>query len=282
MTTGHVENNKIHHNYFGLYTFGSTGMIFRNNEIYENVQYGFDPHDDSNNFLVEYNDVHDNGNHGIIFSKRCFNNVIRWNRSYDNRLHGVMLDRNSTGNSVYGNILTGNTDGVALWDSHDNAVYDNKVLRNKRGIRLNNTASNNDITRNEIAESTQYGLYLYDNASENWFWNNRMDGNEVGVYIKSSGNSIYDNWISDSKEGVYLTAEAQGNQIWRNRIANNEFGVYLKTEPDDFLLQNIFMANRVNIRINEGKWLVPRSDRFALNRSDDGASLGIPAAAAGN
>jgi parallel beta-helix repeat protein len=260
-----VENSEFHHNYFGLYTFGATGMVFRNNEMYENVQYGLDPHDDSNNFIVEYNDVYSNGNHGIIFSKRCFNNVIRYNHSHDNRLHGVMLDRNSNDNSVYGNVLTGNTDGIALWDSHQNAIYDNKILDSKRGIRLNNQSSNNDITTNQIADSTQYGLYLYDNAAENWFWNNRMDGNVVGVYIKSSDNHIYDNWISESREGVYLTSEAENNTIWKNRIANNEFGIYLKTAPDDLLLQNVFMSNDVNIRIDRDEWIVPRDDIIVLD-----------------
>ncbi len=77
LPTGEVINSKFHHNYFGAYTFGATGMLWRGNEFYENVRYGLDPHDDSNGFLVENNIFRNNGTHGLIFSKRCINNMIR-------------------------------------------------------------------------------------------------------------------------------------------------------------------------------------------------------------
>lgn len=32
--------------------------------MYDNVQYGFDPHDDSDNLEIAYNKVWGNGNHG--------------------------------------------------------------------------------------------------------------------------------------------------------------------------------------------------------------------------
>ena len=55
LLTGEVINSKFHHNYFGAYTYGATGMLWKGNEFYENVRYGLDPHDDSNGFLVEDN-----------------------------------------------------------------------------------------------------------------------------------------------------------------------------------------------------------------------------------
>lgn len=251
LTTGYVSNNRFHHNYFGLYTFGATGMVFRNNEIYENIEYGLDPHDDSNNFIVERNYVHDNGNHGIIFSKRCFNNVIRWNRSENNRLHGVMLDRQSNDNSVYENILIGNTDGVAIWDSHNNAIYDNTVHNNKRGIRMNNQASHNLATGNEIVGSLQYGVYLYDQAQQNWIFRNQvLKSQQAGVYIRSSENYVYENLVQDGKYGVYLNTEASRNQIQANQILSHTTAIYLKTGPDDLIQANQFEYNQNNILIS--------------------------------
>jgi parallel beta-helix repeat protein len=251
LTTGYVLNSRFHHNYFGLYTFGATGMVFRNNEIFENVQYGLDPHDDSNNFIVERNYVHDNGNHGIIFSKRCFNNVIRWNRSENNRLHGVMLDRQSNRNSVYGNVLIGNTDGVAIWDSHNNAIYDNTIRNNKRGIRLNEQASRNLVKDNQMLESGQYGLYLYDGAQHNWVLQNEvLRSREVGIYIRSTENYISANLIQTSGYGIYLTDEAGRNEVQANRIINNTTAIYLKTQPDDLVQNNQFKDNQENIRIS--------------------------------
>jgi len=55
--TGEVRGSSFHHNYYGAYSFGAQEMIFQNNEFHHNIQYGLDPHDDSNNFLVEGNNI---------------------------------------------------------------------------------------------------------------------------------------------------------------------------------------------------------------------------------
>jgi parallel beta-helix repeat protein len=257
LTTGYVENSRFHHNYFGIYTFGATGMVFRNNEMYENIQYGFDPHDDSNNFIIEHNYAHDNGNHGLIISRRCFNNILRWNRSENNALHGIMLDRQSNGNSIYENILAGNGDGVALWDSHNNAIFDNQIVGNTRGIRLNRLSSGNVVRNNRIEETTQYGVYVYDEAAGNQIIDNELQNNEVGIYLRSQTNHVFANSIAGSTSGVYLTTEASGNRIAKNSLTNNVTGVYLKTHADDYVLDNVFVANQNNLKISSAWRLVP-------------------------
>lgn len=248
VVTGNIMRSKVHNNYFGIYTFGATGMIMSHNEIFDNLQYGVDPHDDSNNLIIEHNHVYGNGNHGIIISKRCVNNLIRFNRSENNTLHGIMLDRQSNRNSVYGNTLINNKDGVAIWDSHRNEIFDNQILGNQRGIRLNREASTNFIHSNEVKASTQYGIYLYDGASENQINQNRLQRNVTGVYIRSEANYVVDNWVSHGEHGIYLTQDAERNQIIENRIANNDIGIYLKTRPNDYLIDNVFLTNENNIR----------------------------------
>ncbi|MCB9432828.1 MAG: glycosyltransferase [Ardenticatenaceae bacterium] len=264
LVTGTVENSTIHHNYFGFYSFGATNIILRNNEIHSNDEYGVDPHDDSNNFIVERNYVHDNGNHGIIFSKRCFNNIIRWNRSENNALHGVMLDRRSNNNSVYQNVLVGNVDGVAIWDSHDNNIYENQIVGNQRGVRLNRKSSNNNVTDNQITRSSQYGLYLYDEAHHNKFWHNNLDNNDTGVYIKSSTNFIFDNEIVGGSQGVYLMEDAHANQIVQNKLRHNKVGIYLKTNPDDFIWDNTFEENGNNLQVAP-EWRTTLPGQIAVN-----------------
>ncbi|MDO8497323.1 MAG: glycosyltransferase, partial [bacterium] len=137
LLTGEIIESKFHDNYFGAYTFGATGMLWKKNEFYSNVRYGLDPHDDSNGFLVEENIAHDNGAHGIIFSKRCMYNTIRNNLSYNNKLHGIMLHEKSDENLIEGNTLYGDTDGVALWHSSNNTVRNNTIRDNKNGVRAN-------------------------------------------------------------------------------------------------------------------------------------------------
>ncbi|MCB0063929.1 MAG: glycosyltransferase, partial [Caldilineaceae bacterium] len=233
LTTGTFENNEIHNNYMGFYSFGATAMTIRNNRVYENMEYGLDPHDDSNNFIVENNEVFHNGNHGIIFSRRCVNNIIRNNRSYGNDLHGIMLDRESNNNSIYNNYVEGNVDGIALWRSDLNAIYNNQLVDNKRGIRMNRRAADNVAYDNQISGSEQYGIYLYEESRANWFYSNTLENNHVGVYLRSLSNFIMDNVIEGGKSAIYLTPEASENQVARNQLRNSETGIYLKTAPDE-------------------------------------------------
>lgn len=54
--------------------FGRSGHQqgdWRRNQMHDNGQYGFDPHDDSDLLNIHDNVVYNNGNHGIIASKRC-------------------------------------------------------------------------------------------------------------------------------------------------------------------------------------------------------------------
>jgi hyaluronan synthase len=251
LTTGAFENNNIHDNYMGFYSFGATGMTIRGNRIYNNEEYGLDPHDDSNNFIVENNEVFGNGNHGIIFSRRCVNNIIRNNRSYNNALHGIMLDRESNNNSIYNNTVEGNVDGIALWRSDLNAIYNNQVLNNQRGIRVNRRAADNIIYDNQVSGSTQYGVYLYEESRANWFFNNILQENRIGFYIRALNNFIFDNAVSGSESAIYLTPEAAGNQIARNQLSSSETAIYLKTAPDETIVDNGFQDNRENIRFTD-------------------------------
>lgn len=251
LTTGTFVGNNIHDNYMGFYSFGATGMILRDNTIYNNLEYGLDPHDDSNNFIVENNEVYGNGNHGIIFSRRCVNNIIRNNRSYGNALHGIMLDRESNNNSIYNNYVEGNVDGIALWRSDLNAIYNNEVVNNKRGVRLNRRSADNAIYGNSISDSTQYGVYVYEESRANWFYNNNLQSNSTGFYIRALSNYLFENTIANGKRGIYMTTEAIGNQVAKNHLVGNETAFYLKTAPDDYLTDNIFQNNQINIRFTD-------------------------------
>ncbi|MBI2021778.1 right-handed parallel beta-helix repeat-containing protein [Candidatus Daviesbacteria bacterium] len=228
--TGEVKNSKFHHNYFGAYTYGAVGMVWQGNEFYDNIQYGLDPHDDSNGFLVENNTFHDNGNHGIIFSKRCINNIIRNNLSYNNKLHGIMLDRDSNNNIVENNTVYGNKDGIALYDSSNNVVKNNKIYGNQRGLRANTKSQKNQISENDFTRNKQYGVYLYGQADSNIISNNSFDQNKIAVYIKTDSNQINDNNITHNNVGVYFIDDASDNKVANNTIKQNQnYGIYSKT-----------------------------------------------------
>lgn len=214
LLTGSVINSSIHHNYFGIYTFGATGVVIKNNEVFENIQYGIDPHDDSNNLLIVDNRVHDNGNHGIIASKRCVFNKISGNISYNNYLHGIMLDRNSDKNIVENNTVFGNRDGIAVFQSNSNIITQNKIYDNKQGIRLNQSSSYNYIDKNEIVNNDS-GFHIYGQANKNFVIANNISANALGISIQNAaGNVIYDSIkASDNKKDIYITVASNENEI---------------------------------------------------------------------
>ena len=68
---GNIYDSDIHHNNFGVYTYGHLQGDWRRNQMHDNSGYGFDPHDDSDFLTIHDNTVYNNGYHGIIASKRC-------------------------------------------------------------------------------------------------------------------------------------------------------------------------------------------------------------------
>ena len=68
---GNIYDSDIHHNHFGVYSYGHQQGDWRRNKIHDNSGYGFDPHDDSDFLSIHDNDVYDNGYHAIIASKCC-------------------------------------------------------------------------------------------------------------------------------------------------------------------------------------------------------------------
>ena len=89
---GTVTSSVFAHNHFGAYTHEAQGMRWSGNTFSDNEEYGFDPHDFSNDFVVESNTAHHNGKHGFIFSRGCVRNVLRGNTAYANAGHGFMID----------------------------------------------------------------------------------------------------------------------------------------------------------------------------------------------
>lgn len=215
LLTGMVEGNKIHHNFFGIYTFGATGMVIRNNEIYENDQYGIDPHDDSNNLLIENNKVYRNGNHGIIASKRCFDIVIQNNEVTENKLHGIMLDQQSNNNIVRDNVVERNADGIAIYDSYNNIVINNEVSSSsKSGVRINNNSADNFVASNSITEGLR-GIYIYKEARNNLIFDNNITDNQFGVTYKTLEQNDFRNNLAkgENKTDIYVAIGAENYEI---------------------------------------------------------------------
>jgi mannuronan 5-epimerase len=208
---GDIVDSSIHHNYFGVYTYGHQSGQWTGNEVAYNLQYGIDPHDDSDDLLIADNFVHHNGNHGIIASKRCDHVVIRNNRSWDNTGNGVMLHRSSDDGLVEGNDLRRNTDsGVAIFASNRSTIRNNLILDNgKAGMRFSMGANDSYVENNEIAGSGEFGLYFYIGTDEP----------EPGSDGRNRRNVFVNNLVRDG-----LTAEAlKATDADESRFLSNRF-----------------------------------------------------------
>ena len=54
---GDITESEIHNLFFGHYSFGHKGGNWSGNHVHDNVGYGFDPHDDSDNAVIAHNHV---------------------------------------------------------------------------------------------------------------------------------------------------------------------------------------------------------------------------------
>lgn len=201
LQSGDVINSKFHNNYFGLYTFEAKNVNIIGSEIYDNIEYGLDFHDYSDNFVVKDNIVYNNGNHGIIFSKFCINNTVEGNYVFNHTknafvkgveqeygVHGIMLDRESNHNIIKNNKLENNRRAIYLFQSHDNEILDNTIINDvEDGIYIAESYDNTFIG-NIAMDTGGYGLYSY------YSYNNAFKSNffKNGTYFKlTSGEEKY-------------------------------------------------------------------------------------------
>jgi parallel beta-helix repeat protein len=205
---GDIFGSNIHHNYFGMYTYGHEGGQWVGNDMHHNVKYGFDPHDDSDHLLIEDNDVHDNGNHGIIASQRCDHIVIRNNRSYSNIGNGIMIHRASDDALVENNESYLNTDsGVALFASLRSTVRGNTLLDNgSAGVRLSMGQADSVVENNEIGFSGKYGFYFYRGS----------DTPQPGDDGRPKRNTLRNNTVHDTASDPVKLTDGDANKFIGN------------------------------------------------------------------
>eukprot|EP00904_Undaria_pinnatifida_P001002 jgi/Undpi1/10902/HiC_scaffold_3.g01428.m1 len=238
--TGNIKGSELHHNWFGMYSWGHDGGKWYNNEVHDNIGYGFDPHDDSDKMRIVGNTVYNNGWHGIIASKRCTDVVIKRNEVYNNGGAGIMLHRSSNDAVVKDNYSHDNGDaGLALFESSDCTVEDNVFENNKYGVRWSNGANSNTVSENIITmdsgKNTKYALYMYIGSDEQ-----EAEGNVDG---HPNNNLIYKNEIYSEQDEVWRMEGADDNNFKFNVVHSGLYGkfinsvdnrVHRNTYPDDW------------------------------------------------
>lgn len=235
ISRGHSIDSRYERNYFGAYTFECRGMHWMGNVFANNIGYGFDPHDHSDDFVVIGNEAKSNGHHGIIFSRGCVGNVLRRNRSHDNHGHGIMMDDGKVAddgdprhrfavpsnlNRIEENEVWNNEVGIAFEGGRDNIVRANRIHDNQYGIRLEGDASSNEIVGNEIRASSEFAIYIYNRSNQNRVVENRIDGGQGGVVVRNSAGNVIDRNVITGIDGrgIVLSGNVTGSDVQLNRI----------------------------------------------------------------
>ncbi len=257
---GDIIRSHLHHNYFGMYTYGAYGMRLLDNESDHNVAYGFDPHDDSDFLVIEGNNVHHNGTHGIIASQRCDHLTVRNNISWANGGNGIMLHRSTDDALVENNFCLHNGDhGIAIFDSRRNLIRQNTCWHNfAGGIRLSVGSADNLVEDNEFAYSGNYGFYLYrgtdaplpgDNGrpKRNRFVNNLVHHNAgEGIFLTGSDDNLFTGNLFEANVGPLWFINGR-----RNRLDSNSIPVeaVVRTQGSPSFASTTFINNQATVRI---------------------------------
>jgi parallel beta-helix repeat protein len=200
---GTVTSSVFTHNHFGAYTHEAQAMVWENNTFADNEEYGFDPHDFSNDFLVTANTARGNGKHGFIFSRGCNRNVLRGNYAYDNAGHGFMIDDGrsaetasaasrldaSNDNTVTANVAYDNANsGVEIEGGTGNIVSGNTLSRNDIGVRVKDRAAAT-VSDNTIVDSDRYGINVLDRSGQIPVTGNRISGSWAAINLAADGSA---------------------------------------------------------------------------------------------
>ena len=223
--SGNVTSTVLHDNWFGASTSQALGMRWTANTFANNKAYGFDPHDLSNNFLVQDNVANGNGRHGFRFARGASGNMVRSNEAYDNRGHGFVIDDGSSegagdaddvassrfasnDNQILSNSAHDNDgSGVQIEGGRGNVVRDNVLERNNVGVRIDEGASAS-VAENIIVDSRLFGVDVLEGAGEVSISGNRVSGGWASISLGEAGGArLAGNVLEDASTPLVVAGQ---------------------------------------------------------------------------
>ena len=220
-----IQKNHIHHNWRAFYSSGVGGILFDQNDVHDNLEYGIDPHSGTHDMTITNNKSYNN-NHGIICSVACYNMHITNNELYNNQRDGIFMDAGSHHSTIANNIIYNEDVAIQLPSLSYSQVYGNIISNSKYGIEFETQVGSvfdrdgrcvpygcvsiyNNVHHNSI-KATSIGLWAKNGASSNTFADNTIDGlnGDRGIVVdgsKTSNNLFKDNHVSNAKYSIRVT-----------------------------------------------------------------------------
>jgi len=165
---------------------------------------------------------------GGIYLLSSWNNTLSGNHITGVN-NGCIKLRDSDSNMISDNNVSHGNDGIMLYDSDNNVIFNNEASDQWSGIfahigdgiHLENSF-NNLVLENSVVEN-RYGIRLRDLSGNNTVMNNKIDSNHDGmvlIFTHDSTNDIYNNTISNNDHGIHVY-EALNNTIYSNEFLDN-------------------------------------------------------------
>jgi len=138
------------------------------------------------------------------------NNTVSGNLVKENNNAGIRLIYGSS-NSISGNIITANDEGISVWESSDNNITLNNITSNNRGIYIERSGINS-IHHNNFVDNKNdwwdYGLTpwpfqlpfsinIWDDSSEGNYWINYSGPDNDSNGIGDIPHKLYENNTDD-------------------------------------------------------------------------------------
>ncbi|MFB6347391.1 MAG: nitrous oxide reductase family maturation protein NosD [bacterium] len=202
-----IKNCTVSANAFGIYVYGGSGHVIRNNRVtgnrsrrVSNRGNGIHLWKTTNNRVINNKVSH--ARDGIYLSF-AHDNLIKANRSRELRygIHYMYSERNR----LLQNRLFNNTGGAALMYSRENTIKANKADHNEK-----------------------FGILLMQ-LEHSKLISNRTHHNNRGLFIQNSaGNRLVQNSVQRNHIGVYLSSGSVRNVFTRNIFSLNDSTIVLK------------------------------------------------------
>lgn len=158
--------------------------------------------------------------------------IVVVNNTFKGTTHAGMLLKQSSNCTIDDNVLSGNTEGIALWSSSNCQVMRNRVDHNYYGILV--TGSNNNTVVDNRAEENRRSEIV------------RGFGTGISLQENSSYNVVARNLARDNFNGLEATRGCQFNSIHGNEARENDHGIRMDKSLNNLIYSNNFMRNTVS------------------------------------
>jgi len=149
------------------------------------------------------------------FNLTGVSNVTIKNTYVDSFTFGIYLGGFSYSNTIVGNNITNNFEGVGLKLSFGNSICANNLGPNQASSVYMEDCSDNTIFGNNITSSGN-GVFVGSQCSQNIIMANSITANDVALFFYGDNNIISGNNMINNSHGVYTVS-------FSNRFCNNNF-----------------------------------------------------------